>query len=136
MPDVWATVSQLDAANQERLAEVLETRGADPQQQAMRRAFLAEIAREAGRRPAQRRLPSLVRGCGLEPASFRSHGFVGIEGGYMLTIVDRGADMLHAAGQLGDDAAAALKTEARRRVAAGTFFGYIAYASLTARKPS
>jgi hypothetical protein len=54
----------------------------------------------------------------------------------MLTIVDRGADMLHAAGQLGDDAAAALKTEARRRVAAGTFFGYIANASLTARKPS
>jgi ubiquinone/menaquinone biosynthesis C-methylase UbiE len=43
MPDVWATVSQLDAANQERLAEVLETRGADPQQQAMRGVFLDDI---------------------------------------------------------------------------------------------
>jgi len=29
---------------QERLADVLETRGADPQQQAMRYAFLANIA--------------------------------------------------------------------------------------------
>jgi hypothetical protein len=28
-----------------------------------------------------------------------------------------------------------LKAEARRRVEAGTFFGHIAYASLTARKP-
>jgi hypothetical protein len=44
MPDVWATVSELDTATQERLADVLETRGANPQQQAMRRAFLAEIA--------------------------------------------------------------------------------------------
>jgi ubiquinone/menaquinone biosynthesis C-methylase UbiE len=267
MPDVWATVSQLDAATQQRLAEVLETRGADPQQQAMRRAFLAEVNFPAQARvlevgcgtgvlcrvlarwpgvtevvgidpapsllarahelaadlpnltfqqadgrslplgdhtfdvvvfdstlshipdperalaeafrvlrpkgwlaafdgdyatttvalgdddPLQacvqammanslhdrwivRRLPALVRSCGLELASFRSHGFVETEGGYMLTIVDRGAEMLHAAGQLSDDAAAALKAEARRRVAAGTFFGHIAYASLTARKPS
>jgi ubiquinone/menaquinone biosynthesis C-methylase UbiE len=44
MPDVWANVADLDAATQERLAEVLETRGTDPQQQAMRRAFLADIA--------------------------------------------------------------------------------------------
>jgi SAM-dependent methyltransferase len=57
MPDVWATVSQLDAATQQRLAEVLETRGADPQQQAMRRAFLAEIAF-----PTQARV--LEVGCG------------------------------------------------------------------------
>ena len=44
MPDVYATVTQLDAAMQERLVDVLETRGADPQQQAMRRAFLSDIA--------------------------------------------------------------------------------------------
>jgi SAM-dependent methyltransferase len=267
MPDVWATVSQLDAATQERLAEVLETRGADPRQQAMRRAFLAEVTFPARARvlevgcgtgvlarvlarwpevaevvgvdpapsllvrarelasglpnlgfqqadgrslpfedeafdvavfdstlshvpdpgralveafrvlrpkgwlavfdgdyatttvalgdndPLQacvqammdnsvhdrwlvRRLPGLVRGCGLELVGFRSHGFVETEGGYMLTIIDRGADMLHAAGQLGDDAAATLKAEARRRVAAGTYFGHICYASLTARKPA
>jgi hypothetical protein len=82
------------------------------------------------------RLPALVRAGGLELAGFRGHGFVDTEGGYMLTVVDRGADMLAAAGQLGADTAAALKAEARRRVAAGTFFGHIAYVSLTARKPS
>jgi trans-aconitate methyltransferase len=43
MPDVWSTVADLDAATQERLAAVLETRGADPQRQAMRRHFLADI---------------------------------------------------------------------------------------------
>jgi ubiquinone/menaquinone biosynthesis C-methylase UbiE len=267
MPDVWATVSELDAATQQRLADVLEARGADPQQQAMRRAFLAEVGfptrarvlevgcgtgvlsrllarhpevgevlgvdpapsllerarelaeglpnlsfRQADGRalpledesfdvvvfdstlshvpepahalaeaarvlrpkgwlaafdgdyatttvalgdhdPLQpcveammansvhdrflvRRLTGLVRGCGLELAGFRSHGFVEAGGGYMLTVVDRGVDALHAAGRLGDAAAGALKAEARRRVAAGTFFGHIAYASLTARKPS
>ena len=44
MPDVWSMVGELDPATRERLAEVLETRGADPQQQAMRRSFLADIA--------------------------------------------------------------------------------------------
>lgn len=44
MPDVWATFTGLDASAQERLAGVLETRGADPQQRAMRRAFLADVA--------------------------------------------------------------------------------------------
>jgi len=43
MPDVWATIADLDAAVQDRLAGVLETRGADVQQQAMRRAFLSEV---------------------------------------------------------------------------------------------
>ena len=36
---------------------------------------------------------------------------------------------------LGDAAADALKAEARRRVAAGEFFGHIAYASLIGRRP-
>jgi SAM-dependent methyltransferase len=43
MGDVWAVFSELDSVTQERLAGVLETRGADAQQQAMRRAFLREI---------------------------------------------------------------------------------------------
>lgn len=268
MPDVWATVTELDADTQERLAGVLETRGADPQQRAMRRAFLADIAfppnahvlevgcgtgvltrtlagwprvgtvvgvdvapsllgkardlaadlpniafREADGRslpfedetfdvavfdstlshvpgperalaeafrvlrplgwlaafdgdyatstvalgdhdPLQacadammansvhdrwlvRRLSTLVRGCGFEIARFRSHGFVETtEGEYMLTIVDRGADILHALGRIHGDTAAALKAEARRRAQTGAFFGHIAYASLAARKPS
>jgi ubiquinone/menaquinone biosynthesis C-methylase UbiE len=267
MPDVWATVTELDVAVQERLADVLETRGADPQQQALRRVFLGDVAfppdaavlevgcgtgvltralarwpnvgtvegvdvapallergralaadlpevsfREADARslpyedeafdvvvfdstlthvpeperalrearrvlrpqgslaifdgdydtttvalgdhdPLQacvdamvagsvhdrwlvRRLPALVRSCGLELELFRSHGFVETGGVYMLTIVDRGVDVLHAQGQIGESTAQALKAEARARVEAGTFFGHIAYGSLVARPAS
>jgi ubiquinone/menaquinone biosynthesis C-methylase UbiE len=268
MPDVWSSFTELALPMQERLAAVLETRGADPQQQSMRRAFLAHVpfpdqarvlevgcgtgvltrllarwpnvgavvgvdtaaallvrARELaedlanvefregdGRSlpfedtcfdavvfdsvlshipgperalaeaarvlrpggwlaafdgdyatttvalgdhdPLQvcadammansvhdrwvvRRLANLVRRCGLAVVTFNSHGFVEIaEAAYMLTIVDRGADILHAAGQVGEETAAALKAEARRRMDAGTFFGHIAYASVIACKPA
>jgi ubiquinone/menaquinone biosynthesis C-methylase UbiE len=266
MPDVWATFGSLDPATQARLADVLEVRGADPQQAAMRRAFLGEITfppgarvvevgcgtgvltRMLGRWPGvasvvgvdsavslierarmlgadipsvtfeeadarslpfgdatcdvvvfdsvvshvstperalaeafrllrpsgvlaifdgdyatttvalgendplqvcvdamlagsvhdrwvMRRLPALVRTLGFEPVAARSHGFVETErAGYMLTIVERGADMLCASRRIGEAAAAALKAEARRRIDAGAFFGHIAYASLLARK--
>jgi ubiquinone/menaquinone biosynthesis C-methylase UbiE len=268
MPDVWSTVADLDSATQTRLADVLETRGADPQQQAMRRAFLADIefpaaaqvlevgcgtgvltrmlagvaaieavvgvdlapsllaaarelaaglphvrfeqadaralpfadeafdvavfdstlshvpeperalaevfrvlrpggllaafdgdyatatvalddhdplqvcvyammANSVNDRRVMRRLPALLRESGFELAGSRSHGFVDMgDGSYMLTVIDRGADMLRAAGRMGDDLATALKAEARRRAAAGSFFGHIAYVSLTARKPA
>lgn len=43
MPDVWANVTELDAAMQQRLAGVLESRGVDAQQQAMRSRFLSSI---------------------------------------------------------------------------------------------
>jgi ubiquinone/menaquinone biosynthesis C-methylase UbiE len=267
MADVWACVAELDETMQERLGDVLETRGADPQQQAMRREFLGDIqlparaqvlevgcgtgvltralaqlpeidtvigvdlapslldkARELARdlpkarfehadarslpfqdeafdvaifdstlshvpqperaleeaarvlrphgwvaafdgdyatatvalgdhdplqrcvdamiagsvndRRVMRRLPTLMRDVGFETTRFRSHGFVETgEGGYMLTVIDRGADILHGSGQIGDDVAASLKSEARRRVRAGQFFGHIAYVSLIARKP-
>ena len=54
----------------------------------------------------------------------------------MVTIVERGADILRGLGQVDQEMAAALKLEARRRLQAGIFFGHIAYASLVARKPS
>jgi SAM-dependent methyltransferase len=262
MPDVWATVADLDVTTQERLAGVLETRGADPKQQEMRRAFLAGIdlaapadvlevgcgtgvltrllaalpqvrtvvgvdlaeslvekARELAPglrferadarslpfadasfdvavfdstlshvpeperalgeafrvlrpggllaafdgdyatttvaldehdplqtcvaammansvtdRRIMRRLPALLRERGFEVVRTDSHGFVESgDGGYMLTIIDRGADMLQASGTIGEDLAAALKAEARRRAATGRFFGHIAYASVVAR---
>ena len=73
---------------------------------------------------------------GWEVVRLRSHGYVeNEEPGYILTLIDRGADTLVAAGRLGEPAAEALKAEARRRVAAGEFFGHIAYASLIARRP-
>lgn len=82
-----------------------------------------------------RRLPAIVRRCGFELTSFRSHGFVETEqSDYMLTIVDRGVDLLRSREEISDETAAALKAEARRRVRAGTFFGHIAYASVIGRK--
>jgi ubiquinone/menaquinone biosynthesis C-methylase UbiE len=267
MSDVWTAVKDLDAATQERLADVLEKRGADSQQQAMRRAFLQELPfphearvldvgcgtgvltralarwpgvasvigvdpapallekaraaaadisnvsfREADGRslpfedamfdivttdsmlshvsgaeraieeafrvlrpngclavfdgdyatttvalgdhdPLQvcvdammansvtdrrimRRLTNVVAGCGFRIDSFRSFGFAEIgNDGYMLTIVDRGADILSSQNLIGKETAAALKQEARRRLQAGRFFGHIAYAGLIARKP-
>lgn len=267
MPDVWESVSDLDAETQARLADVLETRGADPQQHEMRQAFLGELDFPSGARvldvgcgtgvltrrlarlenvdyvvgvdvarslltragelaaetdnihfqeadarelpfdeadfdvvvfdstlshvpaperavaeafrvlrpggrlavfdgdyatttvalgdhdPLQacvdamvassvtdsrvvRRLQAITRRCGFEVVSFRSHGFVETgDGVYMLSIVDRGADVLQARGEVDEETAAALKAEARRRVDAGTFFGHIAYASLVASKP-
>jgi SAM-dependent methyltransferase len=82
-----------------------------------------------------RRLRALATVAGWREGSFRSHGYVeAAEPNYMLTLVDRGADTLAAAGLIGEPAATALKAEARRRVAAGQFFGHIAYASLIARR--
>jgi SAM-dependent methyltransferase len=266
MPDVWATANQLDPATQKRLATVLESRGADLQQQTMRRKFLStvefpmharvldvgcgtgvltrmmsrwanvqsvtgidpahflleharelaselenvtfqegdarslpfdsdvfdvvvfdstlshivdpgralgeafRVLREQGRLavfdgdyatttvalgendPLQvcvnamvensltnrwlvRGLAALVRAAGFQPQHFQSHSFVDASGGdYMLSIIDRGAEILAATGASTEETAEALKAEARRRAAAGTFFGHIAYASLTARK--
>jgi hypothetical protein len=67
----------------------------------------------------------------------RSHGYVeALEGSYMLTLIDRGAEALLQDGRIGAEIAAALKAEARRRSATHTWFGHIAYASVLARKPA
>jgi SAM-dependent methyltransferase len=81
-----------------------------------------------------RRLPGLVRRAGFSGERLQSHGFVETAGGYMLTVIDRGVDLLQAAGQIGGETASALKAEARRRVASGEFYGHIAYGSLTASR--
>jgi ubiquinone/menaquinone biosynthesis C-methylase UbiE len=85
-----------------------------------------------------RRLPRLVLDAGFEIEQLRGHSYVEApsSSGYMLAIVDRGADALAASGALGAEASDALKAEARRRSDAGEFFGHIAYVSLIARKPS
>jgi SAM-dependent methyltransferase len=84
-----------------------------------------------------RRLRPLVRAAGFEPGRLRSHGYVDTTAtGYMMTIVDRGADLLHTSGRIGAETAAALKAEARHRVEEERFFGHISYVSLVARKPA
>jgi ubiquinone/menaquinone biosynthesis C-methylase UbiE len=81
-----------------------------------------------------RRLSRLVREAGFEVVGFRAHSYLApSSGGYMLSLVDRGANSLVEAGRIGAEAAAALKAEARRRADAAEFYGHIAYASLIAR---
>jgi SAM-dependent methyltransferase len=84
-----------------------------------------------------RRLPALLRSTGVQLQRVRSHGYVEASTpGFMLpSWVDLGADALAASGRIGPDTAAALKAEARRRIARGEYFGHIAYMSLVARKP-
>jgi ubiquinone/menaquinone biosynthesis C-methylase UbiE len=84
-----------------------------------------------------RRLPTLIREAGWQVVHTLSHGYVETGSSqYMLTLVNRGADALAAAGTVTSVTAEALKEEARQRAEAGTFFGHIAYASVIARKPS
>ena len=83
-----------------------------------------------------RRLPAMVHAAGFAERRLRSHGFVQTaEPDYMLSIAERGADALAAAGRIGPELAVALKAEAHRRAEAHSFFGHVAYASLMARKP-
>jgi ubiquinone/menaquinone biosynthesis C-methylase UbiE len=57
MPDLYATIADADRSVQERLAEILELRASDVQQQAMLRAYLSEIELPQGAR-------ALEVGCG------------------------------------------------------------------------
>jgi hypothetical protein len=79
------------------------------------------------------KLAASIQRAGFTVRNVRSYGYHGVtDANYMLTIVDRGADVLAGAGRIGGDLAAALKNEARRRVETGTFFGHLAYASVIA----
>jgi ubiquinone/menaquinone biosynthesis C-methylase UbiE len=100
-------------------------------------AVAAMIANFVHDRWLTRRLPRLLGTEGFVVKSTRSHGYTQTtEPTYMMTIVDRGADLLAAAGSIGGEQAEALKNEARRRVKAGEFFGHISFVSTIARKPA
>jgi ubiquinone/menaquinone biosynthesis C-methylase UbiE len=84
-----------------------------------------------------RRLPKMCESVGFRVQSLRSHGYTQTsEPTYMLTLVDRGAEVLMGAGSLTADDADALRKEARRRAQAGEFFGHITFVSVIARKPN
>ncbi|MBW3664703.1 MAG: methyltransferase domain-containing protein [Actinobacteria bacterium] len=83
-----------------------------------------------------RRLHTLVADAGFVALDLESHGYVEIEAPtYIPTIIDFGAQALAEEGVIEAVAADALRDEARRRMAAGRFFGHIAYASLLATRP-
>lgn len=82
-----------------------------------------------------RRLPVLVQAAGFENLSLlQGYGLTeSLNPSLSLTWIERGADAQLHAGLIGADLAATLKTGADRRASAGSWFGYMAYASLTAR---
>ena len=80
-----------------------------------------------------RRLPALLEATGWTLTRQASHSYTETrDPAYGLTIVDRGAGLLAADGTIGEPTAEALKAEARRRVAAGTYYAHINYASFLA----
>ena len=82
-----------------------------------------------------RRLPALIAAAGFSVQPTRSHGYVEApEAGYLLTWIDRGADVLVQDGRVSSETADALKAEARRRSKEREWFGHIAFASVLARK--
>ena len=84
-----------------------------------------------------RRLPAMVIASGFRIERHDSHGYLQTTApDYMLTLVDRGADLLANSQRIDAALADGLKQEARRRVDHGEFFGFIAFASLIARKPA
>lgn len=60
MPDVYATIAEIDVATQEHVAGILELRAADPQQRAMLNSYLSEIE-------FSERARVLEIGCGTGP---------------------------------------------------------------------
>jgi ubiquinone/menaquinone biosynthesis C-methylase UbiE len=82
-----------------------------------------------------RRLPSLMAAAGFSVQPTRSHGYVEApEAGYLLTWIDRGAEVLVQQARINAQTADALKAEARRRSQEKQWFGHIAFASVLARK--
>ena len=84
-----------------------------------------------------RRLSKTLESTGFRVVSLRSHGYTQTaEPTYMLTLVDRGAEILSKSGSLSAEIADSLQKEARQRAQAGEFFGHISFVSVIARKPT
>lgn len=83
-----------------------------------------------------RQASSLLSQAGFELGRRRSHGYIA-EGDatYFLTVIERGADRMFETGLLQFETAEALKAEARSRIAANAFFGFMSYVSQIAYKP-
>ncbi|GAB5467263.1 MAG: hypothetical protein Kilf2KO_02930 [Rhodospirillales bacterium] len=83
-----------------------------------------------------RRVAGLLADRGFELGRRRGHSYVAEgDAAYYLTVLDRGADRMAETGLLFPETAEALKAEARSRLAADRFFGFMSYVSQIARKP-
>lgn len=82
-----------------------------------------------------RRAASMLKRAGFAVDEVRSAGYAQIESpDYLLSVLDRGAEALTSGGPITTETAASLKDEARRRIATGTFFGFVAYLTVIGRR--
>ena len=82
-----------------------------------------------------RRLPEMLRDAGFDPAPSRSHGHLDTDDPVLtLGWTLRGAYYLQQAGTIDQAGADALEAEARRRIEAGAYYGYMNFVSIVARK--
>jgi ubiquinone/menaquinone biosynthesis C-methylase UbiE len=127
-PDGWLSVFEGDYTTTS-----VAIRERDPLQ-ALVEAMVAHFVHDPW---LTRRLPSLIPSLGFTLQNLQGHGYVQTaEPSYMLTIVDRGADILSTAGALSGEEASSLRQEARQRAEAGEFFGHILFLGMFARKAS
>ncbi|GAB5449647.1 methyltransferase domain-containing protein [Gymnodinialimonas sp.] len=84
-----------------------------------------------------RQISGILADAGFELGARTGHGYVAEgEAAYFLTVIDRGADRMAEDKLLFPATAEALKAEARQRVSANTFFGFMSYVSQIAVKPA
>jgi len=82
-----------------------------------------------------RQLPKTLSGLGLVLKDYHCHGYTAVtDPSYMLTLLDRGLELLINNGVAGKSLAESLQSEAKRRIEAGGFFGHISYISVIAQK--
>ena len=84
-----------------------------------------------------RQIEAILTGIGFNPGARQSHGYIADgQATYFMTVIDRGADRMAETGLLFPETAAALKQEAKLRLEAGKFFGFMSYVSQIATKPA
>lgn len=82
-----------------------------------------------------RSLPKYLKNLGLNLQEFSSHGYTAVsDPTYMLTLIERGVELMVLSGTLGKTQGEALRSEAARRVENGEFFGHISYISAISKK--
>lgn len=82
-------------------------------------------------------MSNLVQEAGFDAAPQRSYGLVEtLDPRLTMSWIDRGADLMASQGYISAEFGQALKAEGRRRAEINQFFGYMAYASLVAKKQS
>jgi ubiquinone/menaquinone biosynthesis C-methylase UbiE len=125
-PDGWLTVLECDYTTTSIAVDAFD------RLQPVVEAMVANFVHDPW---LTRRLPGMLASMGFEVQRLRSHGYLQTsEPTYMLTLIDRGADLLSKAGSIGANAASAFRDEAQRQADAGEFFGHMSFLGVIARK--